>query len=116
MERDLHRRSPEDHFQELEGIGLGAFEAMLAYVDGDASGSFGPGDSPVATACKDGKGALILWIPELVSMDAAWTFGAFGFSTGWAVMLNNGEGQGPAVLDEADFGSLVIDEECNLGD
>ena len=107
---------PLDHMDELDGVGLGAFEVMLAYADNNSSGTFDDGDAPVSTACLDGKGALVVWIPEVSSLDAAWTFGVYGLSTGWSILLNNdGEGGAPTVLDEADYGSLVVDEDCTLG-
>lgn len=106
---------PADHLQDLEWLGApGALELPVAYTDGDASGGFSGGDTPLWAACHDGVAVAAIWSPGATDLWTALTMAMQGTSAGWFAMTV-GDGGG-TVLDDAEAAALVMDEACVLGE
>ena len=108
----LDSRPAEDHFSELEGVGLVALEVPLTYSDTDHSGSYTEGDAPTTAACFDGAAVGLLYLSGVTDLSAGWSLTLQGLGAGWVgLSLDDGGG---GVVSDADLQSLALDTSCTL--
>lgn len=110
----LDGEPPADHFSELEGVGNAAMELLFAYTDANENEEYDPGDTPFAAACHEGDVAIMLYLPPITDLEAAWTLGE-AMGTGWVAFAQGEDDEGPpSFLTGDQLTSLVIDENCAL--
>ncbi|MCP4803820.1 MAG: hypothetical protein GY913_17695 [Proteobacteria bacterium] len=110
----LDGEPPADHFSELEGVGNAAMELLFAYTDANENEEYDPGDTPFAAACHEGDVAIMLYLPPITDLAAAWTLGE-AMGTGWVAFAQGEDDEGPpSFLTGDQLTGLVIDENCAL--
>ncbi len=109
----LDQIPPEDHFEELEGLGTAALEVPIAYSDTNRSGGYNDGDTPLYPACHDGLSVGLLYLPAITDLLTGWSLTIQGVGAGW-LAITLGDENGGAVLTEEQLQSLAIDGSCML--
>lgn len=102
----------DDHLMEAEGFGRVAMENPVAYTD-NGNGAFDGEDMVAAITCANDGRAQLMFVPNIMTPDAAYRYRQQGVRSGWQVLGGIREGAAPQILDETQSQALVFQDNCS---